>query len=148
MVPGLSFLLTNVLSFGLSYTTFSFSILSVNETITSSEDFALEFNVTVKNEGSIAGSEVVQVYVSYPDIGVTTPRLQLKGFAKAKDVAPGQSLTVSIKLNKYAVSFWDTGRNAWHASAGQYVLHFGPSSVNLPLQLTYDLRKSFSWVGL
>ncbi|KAG6868996.1 hypothetical protein C0993_005654 [Termitomyces sp. T159_Od127] len=130
--------------FGLSYTTFSFSLLSVNGTITSGENVALEINVTVKNVGSMTGSEVIQVYASYPDIGTTTPRLQLKGFAKAKDIAPGESLAVNIKLNKYAVSFWDTGRNAWHASAGQYVFHLGPSSVNLPLRFTYDLQKSFS----
>ncbi|KAG6879969.1 hypothetical protein C0992_008903 [Termitomyces sp. T32_za158] len=134
--------------FGLSYTTFSFSLLSVNDKITNGEEFALEIDVCVKNEGPMAGSEVVQVYVSYPDIGISTPRRQLKGFAKAKDVAPGENVKVSIKLNKYAVSFWDTGRNAWHASAGQYVLHFGPSSVDLPLQFAYDLRKSFSWFGL
>ncbi|KAH0584197.1 putative beta-glucosidase K [Termitomyces sp. J132] len=134
--------------FGLSYTTFSFSKLFVNEITPSGEDFAIEISVTVKNEGSVTGSEVVQVYVSYPDIGLTTPRLQLKGFAKAKDVASGESSTVNIKLNKYAVSFWDTERKAWHAVAGQYVLHLGPSSVDLPLQFTYDLQKSFSWAGI
>ncbi|KAG6865876.1 hypothetical protein C0991_010957 [Blastosporella zonata] len=134
--------------YGLSYTTFSFSKLSLMETTSSGEDFAIEISVTVKNEGSVAGSEVVQVYVTYPDIGLTTPRLQLKGFAKAKDIAPGKSSKVTIKLNKYAVSFWDTERDAWHAVAGQYSLHIGPSSVDLPLKLTYDLQKSFSWVGL
>ncbi|KAG6910876.1 hypothetical protein DXG01_006559 [Tephrocybe rancida] len=131
--------------FGLSYTTFSFTRLLVNEITASGEEFAIEIDVTVKNEGSVAGSEVVQVYVTLPDIGLTTPRLQLKGFGKAKDVTPGESSTVTIKLNKYAVSFWDTERNAWHAAAGQYAMHIGPSSVDLPLKLTYDLQKSFNW---
>ncbi|KAF5386631.1 hypothetical protein D9615_001768 [Tricholomella constricta] len=134
--------------FGLSYTTFSFSDLSVNEISATGDDFALEIGVTVKNEGSVAGSEVVQLYVSYPDIGLTTPKLQLRGFGKAKDVAPGAAQRVIIKLNKYAVSFWDTERNAWHAVAGQYVFHIGQSSVDLPLQTTYDLKTDFFWVGL
>ncbi|KAG6833210.1 hypothetical protein H0H87_010273 [Tephrocybe sp. NHM501043] len=134
--------------YGLSYTTFSFSKFSVDEITSGGEDFAIKINLTVKNEGSVAGSEVVQVYVTYPDIGLTTPRLQLKGFGKAKDIAPGESSQVTIKLNKYAVSFWDIERNAWYAAAGQYTLHIGPSSVDIPLELTYDLQKSFSWVGL
>ncbi|KAG6811171.1 hypothetical protein H0H92_008655 [Tricholoma furcatifolium] len=133
---------------GLSYTTFSFSKLAVNEITPSGEGFVLEISVTVKNDGSVAGSEVVQLYVSYPDIGLTTPRLQLKGFGKAKDVQPGESATVTIRLNKSAVSFWDTERNAWQAVAGKYTFHLGPSSVNLPLEFTYDLQKPFYWVGL
>ncbi|GLB35269.1 putative glycosyl hydrolase 3 family protein [Lyophyllum shimeji] len=134
--------------FGLSYTTFSFSGLTVVETSCNAEEFGLEINVAIKNEGRVTGSEVVQLYVSFPDIGVTTPKLQLKGFGKAKDVAPGATRAVSIKLDKYAVSFWDVERNAWYAAAGQYGIHVGPSSVDLPLQTTYILQNGFFWVGL
>ncbi|KAG6850469.1 hypothetical protein H0H93_012890 [Arthromyces matolae] len=134
--------------YGLSYTTFSFSNFSVSEIDPTGNNFELDIKVTVKNEGSVNGSEVVQVYVSYPDIGLRTPRLQLRGFGKAKDVAPGATSTISMKLDKYAVSFWDIERNTWHAAAGQYTLHIGTSSVDLPLQFTYELQESFSWSGL
>lgn len=81
-------------------------------------------------------------------MGITTPRLQLKGFAKAKDLAPGATQKVIIKLDRYAVSFWDTERAAWHAAAGQYSLHAGPSSDNLPLQVRFKLQESLFWTGL
>ncbi|KAF8061039.1 glycoside hydrolase family 3 protein [Lyophyllum atratum] len=134
--------------FGLSYTTFYLCDLSVQETSSCGVGFGLEISVTIKNVGPVTGSEVVQLYVSYPDIGLATPKLQLKGFGKAKDVKPGATRTVSIKLNRYSVSFWDTERNSWHAAAGQYGLHIGRNSVDLPLQTTYNLQKDFFWTGL
>ncbi|KAF7964680.1 hypothetical protein HWV62_4193 [Athelia sp. TMB] len=134
--------------FGLSYTTFSISNLTVSAPTTSDASFCVSVSVDITNTGSVSGSEVVQAYVSMPDVGVTTPRLQLRGFGKAKNLAPGASQTVTIQLNKYAVSFWDTPIHAWTAKAGTYSIHIGTSSGNLPLQATFDLRESFEWNGL
>ncbi|KAG5635550.1 hypothetical protein H0H81_010897 [Sphagnurus paluster] len=110
--------------------------------------FGLKISVGVKNVGRVIGSEAIQLYISYPNIGLTTPKLQLKGFAKAKDIEPGETRTVVIQLNKYAVSFWDAGRNVWHAAQGLFGLHVGTSSVDLPLEAIYELKVPFSWVGL
>lgn len=132
--------------FGLSYTQFSLSDLSV--TMTSTKLFSLQATVTVQNTGSRKGSEVIQVYIGYPDIGVTTPKRQFRAFAKAKDLSPGESRQIKISLDKYAVSFWDTPNHSWRASAGRYVLYAGTSSDNLPLQTHFELNDSFEWSGL
>ncbi|EIW79091.1 glycoside hydrolase family 3 protein [Coniophora puteana RWD-64-598 SS2] len=135
--------------YGLSYTTFSVTDLTVKTASTSDASFALEVGVKVTNTGAVTGSETVQAYVQLPDdIGVTTPRLQLRGFAKARDLAPGESRTVTIRMGKYAVSFWDTPINAWSARKGTYVVHVGTSSDDLPLQSTFEVAQTFEWSGI
>ncbi|KAM5535560.1 hypothetical protein V8D89_010727 [Ganoderma adspersum] len=133
---------------GLSYTTFSFSDLTLSSVTSKGPDFELHVSVTVTNTGSIAGSEVVQVYISLPDFGLTTPRLQLRGFAKARDLAPGQSKMVTVKLDKYAVSWWDTLGQQWKAVRGTYGVHIGKSSADIVLQGEFALQEDFAWVGL
>lgn len=102
----------------------------------------------MKNQGAVAGSQVAQLYVTYPDLGITSPHLQLKGFAKARDLAPGSSQELDIRLDKYAFSYWDADKNAWAAPAGTYVLHVGSSSDELVLEHSFELRKTFRWSGL
>lgn len=104
--------------------------------------------MNVKNDGAVSGSEVVQVYVSLPEINLTTPRLQLRGFAKARNVGPGASATVSVTLDKYAVSYWDAGAGAWRAVAGTYGIHVGKSSAEMELEGSFVLEKGFTWSGL
>jgi beta-glucosidase len=110
----------------------------------------LKFNVslTVKNEGLVAGSEVAQLYISYPNIGITTPVYQLKGFAKAKDVAPGGSHELVIDLDQYALAFWDSNKNAWTVAPGTYIIQVGASSEDFRLQGELKLTQGFTWKGL
>ncbi|PIL30463.1 hypothetical protein GSI_07162 [Ganoderma sinense ZZ0214-1] len=134
--------------YGLSYTTFSLSDLTLSSVTSRGPDFELDVSVTVTNTGSVAGSEVIQVYISLPDFGLTTPGLQLRGFAKARDIAPGQSKTVTVKLDKYAVSWWDTLGQQWKAVRGTYGVHVGKSSAEIVLQGEFTLQEDFAWVGL
>ena len=136
------------LRFGLSYTTFSLSSLSLSKVDAHDASFRLAASVKVTNTGGTPGSQVVQLYVSYPDTGVTHPPLQLRGFAKAKDLAAGTDTTVSIELDKYAVSYWDTPRARWKADAGKYEVRVGDSSDSLPLSVTFELKEAFEWSGL
>ena len=92
--------------------------------------------------------EVVQIYISLPDIGLTTPRLQLRGFTKARDIAPGESETITVKLDKYAVSWWDAVGHQWKAVPGTYGVHVGKSSAAMELEGEFVLEKGFTWVGL
>ncbi|KAI0654717.1 glycoside hydrolase family 3 protein [Cubamyces menziesii] len=135
---------------GLSYTTFSFSDLHIQPTtrVPSADNFKAEVQVTVTNNGTIAGSEVVQVYVSLPDVGLTTPRLQLRAFAKVRDLNPGQSKTVTMTLDKYAVSFWNARGQQWKAAPGTYGVHVGKSSQDIVLEGQFTLEREFTWVGL
>lgn len=122
--------------------------LSASEPSSYDEHLQVVVNVTVENTGEQMGSEVVQVYVTYPDIGLTTPTLQLKGFSKAHDIQGKQSKDVVIKLDKYAFSFWDETRKCWVVSAGKYVISVGSSSEELDLSVEVDLERSFQWQGL
>ncbi|TFK42861.1 glycoside hydrolase family 3 protein [Crucibulum laeve] len=134
--------------FGLSYTKFSFSDLILTNTSRSDDSIVVEVTVKVNNKGERTGSEVVQLYVSYPDIGVTTPSLQMKAFAKARSVPPGCSSTVEMVLDKYAFSIWDEGRAAWYAAAGKYRIHVGRNSHEMVLEREFILEKPFTWRGL
>lgn len=86
--------------------------------------------------------------MTLPNIGLTTPRLQLRAFAKARDLPPGGSQQVTMTLDKYAVSFWDTVGKVWSAKAGAYSVHVGTSSDDLPLKETFELMQGFEWSGL
>lgn len=133
---------------GLSYTTFALSNLQVSMPTSFAPDSKVLVSATVKNEGNIAGSEVLQVYVSYPNVGLTTPLKQLRGFKKARDVAPGSSLGLDVTLDKYSFSLWDESRNAWRVSAGRYEIHAGSSSDSLPLSASVEIKETFYWSGL
>lgn len=109
--------------YGQSYTTFSFSDL----TVTPSADGAT-VNVRVTNTGARAGAEVAQVYVEFP-AAAGEPPLQLKGFDKVS-LQPGQSETVAIHLDDQAFSVWNDG---WSIKPGCYGVHVGSSSADLPL---------------
>ncbi|TFK72570.1 glycoside hydrolase family 3 protein [Pluteus cervinus] len=124
------------------------SDLSVAQLSSDDIDILCRVEVTVMNTGSVSGSEVVQLYVSFPDIGLVNPRLQLKGFSKVRDLDPGQSSKVVVNLGKYAFSYWDVRKNGWHAKAGKYHIHVGQSSDVLPLHQTFELRQSLVWSGL
>ncbi|KAI0928112.1 hypothetical protein AcW2_004230 [Taiwanofungus camphoratus] len=134
--------------FGLSYTTFSFSDLSLAGPYAQGSSFSLDVSVTVKNVGPVPGSEVIQVYVSVPDFDLTTPKLQLRGFAKARGLPPGESQKVTISLDKYAISSWDTRENAWIVRAGRYEVLVGKSSAEMVLQASFTLDEGFVWNGL
>ncbi|CAL1703814.1 unnamed protein product [Somion occarium] len=133
---------------GLSYTTFSFSDLSVSEPSSYDANLTVSVSLAVNNTGLVEGSEVVQVYVSLPDIGLITPRLQLRGFAKVKGLQPGLSQTVTITLHKYAVSYWDEVKHMWRAKVGEYGVSVGQSSDKILLKGSFELKEAFEWSGL
>ena len=122
--------------------------MSISQPSSHNTSFLLFVEVTVTNTGDLQGSEVVQLYITLPDIGLTTPRLQLKGFAKARDLEPGKSEVVEIELDKYAISYWDTSQDIWRAKAGTYTISIGKSSDDIVLEGSFELERDFQWVGL
>jgi beta-glucosidase len=113
--------------FGLSYTTFGFSNLSVGALSGGQSDVA----ATVTNTGTRAGTEVVQLYVGAPAANGEPPR-QLKNFQRVT-LNPGQAQTVHFTVTTRDLSIWDTASSAWRAPAGAYSIMVGDSSRNLPL---------------
>lgn len=104
--------------------------------------------MSVLNEGQVAGSHVVQLYISLPEIGLATPLLQLRGFKKVTSIQAGFSVSVTLFLDKYAFSFWDEVDNQWVLPSGIHTLHIGSSSADLPLRSTVEFPHPMTWRGL
>lgn len=111
--------------FGLSYTTFAYSGL----TVTPGETAMVTF--TVKNTGNRAGIETPQVYASLPDVAGEPPK-RLVGWSKL-ELAPGESKQISIPVSRDRLTIFDERSNSWKLVPGKYVIRVGASSRNLPL---------------
>ncbi|KAG6844543.1 hypothetical protein H0H87_006027 [Tephrocybe sp. NHM501043] len=135
--------------FGLSYTTFTLSDLKLSAPVVADKEFSLTASVTVTNTGSVAGSEIVQLYVSPPATSdLTHAALQLRAFAKVRDLQPGASERVELALDKYAVSYWEERFKTWAVEKGVYGVKVGASSDALILNETFVLSKGFEWTGI
>jgi beta-glucosidase len=123
--------------FGLSYTSFAFSNLSVG---TLAKGGAATVTATVKNTGSRAGADVAQLYVSDPAASGEPPR-QLEGFARV-NLQPGASQTVSFPLTQRNLQDWDATANNWVTSTGSYGISVGDSETSLPLTGTLPVTSA------
>lgn len=117
--------------FGLSYTTFAYSNLR-GSSGTVPESGALTVSVDVTNTGPRAGSEVVQLYVGNDNTAVTDawgrPKKELKAFARAADIAPGATRTVTLTVNASGLAYWNTATKRMTVEHVSYPLYVGPSS--------------------
>ena len=114
--------------FGLSYTTFGYSELEL-----SAREFGTGLTATVKvtNTGKVAGREVAQLYLSAPGKSMPKPAIELKGFAKTKTLAPGESQMLTFTLSPRDLASFDEAAKAWVAEAGTYTVKVGASSEDL-----------------
>ena len=124
--------------FGLSYTQFAFSHLSVSRPVTDGTQ-DVRVSATVTNTGHRAGSEVAQLYLGDPS-GTGEPPRQLAGFQRVS-LAPGASARVSFVITPQAESWWDDPANGWTQTAGQYQVYVGDSSAlaDLPLRGSFAM---------
>ena len=114
--------------YGLSYTTFSFSNLTIG---TLPAGGTATVTATVTNTGSRAGADVAQLYVIDPAASGQPPR-QLEGFARVS-LQPGASQPVTFQLTQQNLRYWDASRNNWATSTGSYGIAVGDSDAHLPL---------------
>jgi beta-glucosidase len=126
--------------YGLSYTTFSYT-----KPVVKAVADGFEATVTVTNTGAVAGKEVVELYVSAPAGGLEKPACELKGFAKTRELKPGESQTVTIKVTNYELASFNEAASAWEAAAGTYKVAFGSSVADIRANATYQLKKAASW---
>jgi beta-glucosidase len=112
--------------YGLSYTKFDYSGLKVSPSSTS-PDKSVEVSLQLRNSGSLAGAEVVQLYVHDGHASVDRPVQELKGFRRVS-LAPGETSTVHFTLDRSAMAFYSTAKKAWVAEPGQFDVFVGSSS--------------------
>lgn len=122
--------------FGLSYTTFAYS----KPTIRATKD-GFEASITVSNTGNVAGKEVVQLYVTAPNGQVAKPALELKAFGKTRELKPGESQTIQMKVSNYDLASFIESESAWIADAGRYQIKFAAAVNDVRATSTYTLSK-------
>ncbi|KAJ5929231.1 hypothetical protein N7454_007079 [Penicillium verhagenii] len=123
--------------FGLSYTNFRCTELILQKMAGSSSAVELIVATTVSNIGSVAGREVVQIYVD--------------GILKAFDgvtLNPGESQAVEVSLDKYAFSEWETNRSSWVVKARDYTVELRQDANTVSSSAAYKVEKEFFWTGL
>jgi beta-glucosidase len=111
--------------FGLSYSTYAYSGLKVNLDSVS---------FTVRNTGKRAGAEVAEVYVSLPAAAQEPPK-RLVAWEKIR-LAPGESKTVTLKLEPKFLSIFSEQKDDWELLSGEYKFFVGGSSRSTPLSAT------------
>ena len=100
--------------YGLSYTTFEYSDINVEE-----NGDKICVSCELKNTGKYDGAEVVQLYVKAPKEGVFKPERELRGFSKVY-LKSGQSKRVEIVISKDGLRYWDITKNGWELEGGEY----------------------------
>ncbi|HEY1005133.1 MAG TPA: glycoside hydrolase family 3 C-terminal domain-containing protein, partial [Streptosporangiaceae bacterium] len=124
--------------FGLSYTRFAFSHLSVSRAVTDGTQ-DVRVSAVVTNVGHRPGSEVAQLYLGGPS-GTGEPPRQLAGFRRVS-LAPGASARVSFDVTPQAMSWWSDPASGWTQTAGHYQVYVGDSSAltGLPLRGSFSM---------
>ncbi len=123
--------------FGLSYTTFAFSNLKIKAL----KNESVEVQVTVKNTGSVSGKEVAQVYLRAPKGQLEKPMQELKGFAKTRELKPGESQTLTINIPIRLLASFDEAGSRWLLEAGTYTFAVGNSSRDIALTAPLKLAE-------
>ncbi|KAI9901071.1 hypothetical protein N3K66_002888 [Trichothecium roseum] len=138
--------------FGLSYTNFTYADLAVDASVTSGPasgpivpggqedlfDDVATVTATVTNSGPVAGAEVAQLYLAYPDSAPETPPRQLRGFAKLP-LEAGESGTATFNVRRRDLSYWDADAANWVVPAGSFGVFVGASSRDARLEGTIDV---------
>ncbi len=109
--------------YGLSYTTFEYSDLTVDEK---------GAHFTITNTGNFDGKEVAQMYIGLENSKVFRPKKELKGFIKV-ELKKGESKKVTIPFDEYSFRYFNVKTNKWEVEEGDYTIYIGSSSQNILL---------------
>lgn len=112
--------------YGLSYTTFALSNMQVVK-----NENGYDVSVDIKNTGKVDGKEVAQLYISSPSDGVKKPAIELKAFAKSRNLKPGESQTVKMTVKIDDMQYFDEASSSWVLDKGTYKFSIGTNAGNL-----------------
>jgi beta-glucosidase len=123
---------------GLSYTKFEYRGLKLDRANPKVGDH-VSLSLEVKNVGSRAGTDVVQLYLRDAESSVDRPEKELKGFRRVF-LQPGQTQQVTFTLDRAAMSFFDPKEQAWVVEPGMFEVLVGASSRDIRLRGGFTLR--------
>ena len=123
---------------GLSYTTFTYG-KPVASAKTMAADGTLTVTVAVKNTGSIAGKEIVQLYIGDDKCSVLRPVKELKHFAKVA-LAPGEEKNVTFTLTPDDLKFYDEASAAWKYEPGKFKAYVCASSADVRGVVPFEIQ--------
>jgi len=126
--------------YGLSYTSFEYSNLSVDKKEMKDTD-TVSVHVTVKNTGDRAGKEIVQLYIQDVESRVIRPEKELKGFEKVA-LQPGEEKTVTFTLDKRSFAYYNVELKDWHIETGDFRILVGKSSRDIVLSETIHVEST------
>ena len=121
--------------FGLSYTTFKITNVQLSSTHLPASG-TIEVQATVKNTGTRAGKEVVQLYISDKKCSVERPIKELKGFEKVA-LAPGESKVITFTIDQSLLQFYSVEAHAWVAEPGEFEAIIATSAADIVAQKTF-----------
>lgn len=127
--------------YGLSYTSFAYS----KPVVKVSADGTVSASITVQNTGGVAGKESVQLYVSAPAGGLNKPESELRAFAKTRELAPGESQTLTMVIDPYTLASFNEATSSWETPSGNYTARFGASVADIRATVVFKQAKPQSW---
>ncbi|WP_346209878.1 beta-glucosidase family protein [Aeromonas salmonicida] len=129
--------------FGLSYTSFGYTSPAIaNNTLADGAAGSLVLTATITNTGAVAGKEAAQVYVTAPEVKLQKPTIELKAFAKTKQLAPGAAEQLSFTIPASILASFDEASNQWIVEPGSYSAYISPSSdVSATTPVTFTVSK-------
>ncbi|GFN31534.1 glycoside hydrolase family 3 protein [Paenibacillus xylaniclasticus] len=123
---------------GLSYSTFTYGKPQLESEVIGA-DGELAVSVRVENTSSIAGEEVVQLYVRGEQSRVKRPLKKLHGFRRIK-LQPGEAKTVVFKVPAIDLAIWDVTREKYAVESGPYTVMLGSSSADIRVQAVVQIN--------
>ena len=124
--------------YGLSYTSFGYSNLKTSSTVIPANG-EVTISLDLRNTGSRAGDEVVQLYVSHLGSKVDRAREELKGFQRLS-LPPGKTTNVKFTLKGADLAYWDTEKGAWDVEPDQVNVMIGASSADIRLKTLLKVK--------
>ena len=122
--------------FGLSYTTFSYDNMNVSE-----DGGVYTVKVDVKNTGSRAGRNVVELFVAAPNSKkLNKPEKELRNYAKTKNLKPGETETITMQVKTEDLASFNEKASAWKTDAGDYTFMICSSANDIEAKATAKVK--------
>ncbi len=126
--------------YGLSYTTFEYKNLRLISPSAESKDGAIACAVDITNTGNMAGDEVVQVYIRDLVASTARPRKQLCAFRRVKDIPAGETVTVTLPLERSAFELVNPAMQRV-VEPGEFEIQVGASSDDIRLRVCFEMMQ-------